>query len=881
MKRTIQILFSTKSNFLWIAFTMMSFLAHGQGTITGTISDEHSETLPGVNVFIEGTTIGGTSNFDGVYSINNLDEGSYTIIATFVGYKSAKQEVTVTGGEVTLDFQLIPDLLELDAVVVTGVVNPKSKMESSVSITTLSAKGISQSSPQTTAEIFRTIPGIRAEASGGDGNTNITVRGVPISAGGSKYLQLQEDGLPVLSFGDIAFATSDIFLRFDQNLARVEAIRGGSASTQSSNSPAGIINFISKTGNTEGGSLGTTVGMNYNSFRTDFDYGAPIGNGLNFHVGGFYRQGEGPRKAGYLANKGGQFKANLTKNFKNGYARVYYKMLNDRAAAYMPMPIQVSGTNANPTWESVPGFDAVSGVQHSPYMTQNFGIGPNGERRNVNVSDGMHPISQSIGAEFVFDLENDWTIENRARLALNSGRFVAPFTAAVGTTSNMLTTVGDAINRDLTGASLAYAHNGQAYNNSNGLAQVIHMFDTELNDFNNFVNDFKVSKSLGNVQLTAGYFKSSQNINMSWLWNSYLMEVNGEDGGLLDITQSGTQITEGGQYAYGVPVWGNCCQSGFNTTYDISAPYAAVAVDINENISVDASYRWDKGFVQGSTQGGTQATLDVNNDGTISPIEESVSVIDNSVSHPVDYTYSYSSYSIGANMKLDETSAVFGRLSKGASAKADRILSPGSPLLSLGNPKDVINQFELGYKKNFSFGGLFVTGFMANTTEEGGFEASTQQVIENDYKALGVEIESAFSFGNFDVRSAITYTNAEITSGDDKGNTPRRQPKLMYNLIPTYSIKGGHSLGLSFIGQGKGYAQNSNELVMPGYNIVNAFVTLAVTDGFTFSLNANNLTNTIGITESEEGSITEGQVNYIRARSISGRTLSATLRFKF
>ena len=131
------------------------------------------------------------------------------------------------------------------------------------------------------------------------------------------------------------------------------------------------------------------------------------------------------------------------------------------------------------------------------------------------------------------------------------------------------------------------------------------------------------------------------------------------------------------------------------------------------------------------------------------------------------------------------------------------------------------------------------------------------------------------------MRSAITYTNAEITSGDDKGNTPRRQPKLMYNLIPTYSIKGGHSLGLSFIGQGKGYAQNSNELVMPGYNIVNAFVTLAVTDGFTFSLNANNLTNTIGITESEEGSITEGQVNYIRARSISGRTLSATLRFKF
>jgi hypothetical protein len=45
---------------------------------------------------------------------------------------------------------------------------------------------------------------------------------VPISSGGSKYLQIQEDGLPVLLFGDIAFATADIFTRFDGNVARIE-----------------------------------------------------------------------------------------------------------------------------------------------------------------------------------------------------------------------------------------------------------------------------------------------------------------------------------------------------------------------------------------------------------------------------------------------------------------------------------------------------------------------------------------------------------------------------------------------------------------------------------------------------------------------------------
>jgi hypothetical protein len=54
------------------------------------------------------------------------------------------------------------------------------------------------------------------------------VRGLPVAAGGAKFLQLQEDGLPVLEFGDIAFGNADIFLRADRSLDRIEALsRGG------------------------------------------------------------------------------------------------------------------------------------------------------------------------------------------------------------------------------------------------------------------------------------------------------------------------------------------------------------------------------------------------------------------------------------------------------------------------------------------------------------------------------------------------------------------------------------------------------------------------------------------------------------------------------
>jgi hypothetical protein len=59
------------------------------------------------------------------------------------------------------------------------------------------------------------------------------------------------------------------------------------------------------------------------------------------------------------------------------------------------------------------------------------------------------------------------------------------------------------------------------------------------------------------------------------------------------------------------------------------------------------------------------------------------------------------------------------------------------------------------------------------------------------------------------------------------------------------------------------------------------FSKIEITKGFSVSLNVNNLFDTIGITESEEGSINEGQDNYIRARSISGRSTSLTFAYNF
>jgi len=768
---------------------------------------------------------------------------------------------------------------KIEEVVITGVVNQRSKIKSSVSVSSISAVQVEQSAPRSTAEIFRTIPGIRSESSGGEGNANITVRGVPISSGGSKYLQIQEDGLPVLLYGDIAFATSDIFTRFDRNVARVEAIRGGSASTLSSNSPGGIINFISKTGKSEGGSMATSFGLDYSDFRTDIEYGAKIGDGLYFHAGGFYRTGEGVRSAGFTANNGGQVKFNLTKEFENGSVTVYTKFLNDRAAAYMPMPVKVTGTNSDPNWDSVPRFDATSGTQQSIYLNHNVGLGPDGQLRRGVVSDGMHPVSKSIGANATFNLEGDWKITNNGRFSSNNGQFITPFPAEVASAATIANSFG-------TGSTLTYANDGTPFNTANGLVSRIHMFDVQLNNMNNFMNDLRVTKKFDKLGVTAGYFKSIQNISMSWLWNSYLQEVSDNNPRLINVSDaSGNLLSDNGLYAYGVPAWGNCCTRNYDTQYNVSAPYMNLSLDASDKLTLEGGLRYDKGQVNGSFAGSVQTTYDINNDGVISTPESSVSAIDTANSTAVDYDYSYVSYTLGGNYLLNANQSVFARYSKGASAKADRILFSGLNYLDGDkiNSLDYLAQAEIGYKRKFSKGYLYATLFSSTTTEEGGYEATSNSIIENDYKSLGLELESSYSVNkDFNVRGGLTYTKAEITSGANDGNAPRRQPTVMYNFIPTYKFsQSKNTLGLSFIGQSKAYAQDNNDLVMKGFMVVNGFVEIGITKGLSLNLAGNNLFNTLAITEVEESSIVNNASNIVRARPLPGRSLSMALNYKF
>jgi outer membrane cobalamin receptor len=78
-----------------------------------------------------------------------------------LGTKQHRQ-IPKSNGNTVQNISLLEDANVLDDVVVTGVVNPKSRLESSVSVSSIGIKQIEQSAPRSTGEVFRNIPGIKS-----------------------------------------------------------------------------------------------------------------------------------------------------------------------------------------------------------------------------------------------------------------------------------------------------------------------------------------------------------------------------------------------------------------------------------------------------------------------------------------------------------------------------------------------------------------------------------------------------------------------------------------------------------------------------------------------------------------------------------------------
>lgn len=122
--RLIGRLFGRPAEILLLVVFLWAHVANAQdrASIGGYVRDASSgETLLGAHVRLENTQLGTVTNTAGYYALSGLAPGSYTVLASYIGYRARQFEVELSPGEEhRLDIELTPQDIEIEGITVTA-----------------------------------------------------------------------------------------------------------------------------------------------------------------------------------------------------------------------------------------------------------------------------------------------------------------------------------------------------------------------------------------------------------------------------------------------------------------------------------------------------------------------------------------------------------------------------------------------------------------------------------------------------------------------------------------------------------------------------------------------------------------------------------------
>lgn len=217
------------------AFGASPALGQTRGKIAGTaIDSDTGETLPGVSVAVEGTTLGALTDESGDYVIANLDAGTYTIRATYIGYTDVVvEDVQVNPDRTTrIDLTLQPTTVELGNEVVVTATRPLVEVDNTSSSVRLQSEEVTSLPTSDLTSVLTTLPGVNFE------NGQMLIRG-----GGMDQVAFVVDGARARDP-----LTQSPFTNINLgSIQNVEVITG-SFNAEYGEAQSGVINVITKEG---------------------------------------------------------------------------------------------------------------------------------------------------------------------------------------------------------------------------------------------------------------------------------------------------------------------------------------------------------------------------------------------------------------------------------------------------------------------------------------------------------------------------------------------------------------------------------------------------------------------------------------------------------
>lgn len=247
------------------------------GTITGTVTDQSSgETLPSVNVYIVELQRGAATDAQGEFTIEGVEYGTYTVRASFVGYDTFEQEVTVDQSTVTLDIGLTSSRQQLDDVIVTAYGVEQRMNELPYSAQKVDGDIVTQNRDDNfVTSLSGRVAGLQvSQTNGMGGSTNIVMRGYQSISGDNQVLFVV-DGVP---YANSEFNDDDVkegFAGYDYGNTGLDINPDNIASVNVLKGPAAAALYGSRASNgailieTKGGEKGSRpVEITFNSSST-------------------------------------------------------------------------------------------------------------------------------------------------------------------------------------------------------------------------------------------------------------------------------------------------------------------------------------------------------------------------------------------------------------------------------------------------------------------------------------------------------------------------------------------------------------------------------------------------------------------------------------
>ena len=290
--------FYFKTSRLIILLTSFILAEEDQNSVTGSvINKSEGRPLKGANVELKGDNnikYGATTDDDGRFNIDEIEDGTYKISISFIGFEDYRDDVAIESGksykvDAVLEIQPIA-MSRLE--IISDAIAPYQKLPGAATV--MNMQTIKLVNPIGTQEMLEHIPGINGYADDGIGNSRISISVRGLNPRRSSRVLILEDGVPIQP---ALYVYPNMYYNPPaERIDRLEVIKGSGAINFGPQTMGGVINYFTRRPRNEfGGAFKVTAGEN--GFVSFFaEVGGSKNQKLKPEIQLLYKKGDGFRQ---------------------------------------------------------------------------------------------------------------------------------------------------------------------------------------------------------------------------------------------------------------------------------------------------------------------------------------------------------------------------------------------------------------------------------------------------------------------------------------------------------------------------------------------------------------------------------------------------------